>query len=154
MIFWNCVVSRGKENWQRDKLCHNRPELVPDWWWERWCGEKTQAVVVESLQRSPQAIVCPSCLLLDIGLEWIGVAVPGVRFSVNLDERRREWMNHISHQLVLERNARILSFFSCTTVFLFSFYQFFFWNRSLQSHLWLWGTLEGCVKDLNGVYHV
>lgn len=85
----------------------------------------TRAVVVESLQRSPQTGVCPSCLLLDTGLEWIGVAVPGVRFSVNLDERRRERMNHISHQLVLEI-CKDPVFFSCKTVFLFSFYQFLF----------------------------
>lgn len=43
-------------------------------------GERTQAVVVESLWRSPQTTVCPSCLLLDTGLVWVGVAVPSVRF--------------------------------------------------------------------------
>ena len=67
--------------------------------------------MVESLQRSPQTALHSSCLLLDTGSEWIGVAVPGVRFSVNLDERRTERMNHIFHKLVLKRNTRLLFFF-------------------------------------------
>lgn len=79
--------------------------------------------MVGSLKRSPQTAVHSSCLLLDTGSESIGVAVPGVRFSVNLDERRTERMNHVSHKLVLKRNARILFF--CFFVFfpaqLFSF---------------------------------
>ena len=74
--------------------------------------------MVESLQRSPQTALHSSCLLLDTGSEWIGVAVPGVRFSVNLDERRTERMNHICHKLVLKRNTRLLLFFF---FFFFSF---------------------------------
>ena len=73
--------------------------------------ERTQATVVESLWRTN---VRPSCLLLDTGSVWVGVAVSIVRFSVSLDEKRRERMNHIPHQLIFERNARILSSFSCT----------------------------------------
>ena len=37
-----------------------------------------------------------------------------VRVSVNLGKRKRETVDHISYQLVFERNARILSSFSCT----------------------------------------
>ena len=120
----NYVVSRGKENWERDELFQNRWELVPGWQCGRWCGERTQAVVVESLPTCPQTTICPSCLLLNSGSGRVGVTMPGARFSVSLDERRRAWMNHISHQLDFERNARITSFFSCRMFFTFSFDQF------------------------------
>ena len=116
MSFWN-YVSRGKNNWERDELWENRWELLRGWWWESWCGERTQAAVVESLQRSSQTTVCSSCLLLDTGLVWTEVAMPSVRFSVSLEERRREWGDQVSCQLVFERNVRILSFFSCTSIF-------------------------------------
>ena len=62
--------------------------------------------------------------------------MPGARFSVNLDERKGETVDHISYQLVFERNARILSSFSCTgagyyvlflpVVLFFSFENFLF----------------------------
>ena len=53
-------------------------------------------MVIESLQRSPQTTVHPSCLLLDMGSGRGGVIVPHVMFSVSLDERRREREDHIS----------------------------------------------------------
>lgn len=67
--------------------------------------------MVESLQRSLQNTIHPTCLLLDTGLGQGGVAVPHVRFSVSLDERRRKWEDLISWLLVFERNARVLLFF-------------------------------------------
>ena len=103
-----------------DELWHNRQELLCDWWWERWCGERTQTGVVESLQKSLQTTICPSCLLLDMGLGWVGVDVPHVRFSVSLDERRREREDRISWLLVCERNARVLPSFSCRSRFSWS----------------------------------
>ena len=57
---------------------------------------RTQAVVIESLQRSPQTTAHPSYLLLDMGSGQGGVAVPHVRFSVSLDERRRKREDLIS----------------------------------------------------------
>ena len=148
MRFWNYVVSRRKENWERDELCQNRWQLVPGWRWERWYGERTQAAVVESPWLYPQTTLCPSCLLMDMGSWRLGVTVLSVRFSVSLDERRKEWMNFIFCQLIFDRNERILPFFSCRTVFTFSFYSLFFLSRSLQSHLWLWGMIDGVSRGL------
>ena len=72
-------------------------------------------MVIDSLQRSLQNTISPTCLLLDLGLGQGGVAVPHVRLSVSLDERRREQVDGVSHQLVFERDAGItMSFFSCT----------------------------------------
>jgi len=52
--------------------------------------------VIDSLQRSLQNTISPTCLLLDMGLGRGGVAVPHVRFSVSLDERRRKREDLIS----------------------------------------------------------
>ena len=46
--------------------------------------------MVESLQRSPQTAIRPPCLLLDLGLERGGGAMPSIRLSVSVHERRRE----------------------------------------------------------------
>ena len=71
--------------------------------------------MIESLQRSPQTAVRPPCLLLDLGLERGGGAMPSIRLSVSVHERRREQVDGVSHQLVFERDAGItMSFFSCT----------------------------------------
>lgn len=75
----------------------------------------TRAVVVESLQRSPQTTVRPPCLLLDSGSERRGGAMPSVRLSISLHERKREQVDGVSHRLAFERDAGItMSFFSCT----------------------------------------
>ena len=72
-------------------------------------------MVVESLQRSPQTAVRPPYLLLDSGSGQGGGAMPSVRLSVSLDERKREQVDGVSHRLVFERDAGItMSFFSCT----------------------------------------
>lgn len=72
-------------------------------------------MVVESLQRSPQTAIHPPCLLMDSGSERGGGAIPSIRLSVSLHERRREQVDGVSHQLVFERDAGItMSFFSCT----------------------------------------
>lgn len=67
--------------------------------------------MVESLQRSLQNTIRPTCLLLDTGLGQRGVVVSHVRFSVSLDERRRKREDLFSWLLVFERNARVLLFF-------------------------------------------
>lgn len=75
----------------------------------------TRAVVVESLQRSPQTIVRPPCLLLGSGSGWGGGPMPSIRLSVSLDERKREQVDGVSHRLAFERDAGItMSFFSYT----------------------------------------
>ena len=51
---------------------------------------------------------------MNTGSGQVGVAMLSVRVSVNLGKRKRETVDHISYQLVFERNARILSSFSCT----------------------------------------
>ena len=72
-------------------------------------------MVVESLQRSPQTAVRPPYLLLDSGSGQGGGAMPSVRLSVSLDERKREQVDGVSHRLVFERDAgTTMSFFSCT----------------------------------------
>ena len=68
-------------------------------------------MVIESLQRSLQNTVHPTCLLLDMGSGQGGVAVSHVRFSVSLDERRRKREDLTSWLLVFEGNARVLLFF-------------------------------------------
>ena len=52
---------------------------------------------------------------MDSGSERGGGAIPSIRLSVSLHERRREQVDGVSHQLVFERDAGItMSFFSCT----------------------------------------
>ena len=153
MRFWHYVVSRGKENRERGELWQNRQGLVRGWRWKRWYGERTQAVVVESLQRSPQTTVHPSCLLLDKGLGQGGVAEPHVRFSVSLDESRRKREDLISWLLVFERNARVLLSFSCTEAgFHDQFLPIVLWKRKiaitfvvLWCDTWECQGLEGCL---------
>ena len=72
-------------------------------------------MVVESLQRSPQTTVRPPCLLLDSDSGQGGGAMPSVRLSVSLHERKREQVDGVSPHLAFERDVGIMmSFFSCT----------------------------------------
>ena len=88
--------------------------------------------MIESLQRSPQTTVHPSCPLLDTGSGQGGVAVPHVRFSVSLDERRRKREDLISLPLVFEREARVLLSFSCTEAgFHDQFLPIVLWKRKI-----------------------
>ena len=81
-----------------------------------------------------------------MGLVWTEVALPSIRFSVSLDERRREWEDQVSRQLSLrEMQGSCLSFpaqgFSRSV-----FTRFSFEVEVLQSHLWLWGMIDGVSR--------
>ena len=102
------------ENWQRDKLCQNRRELVHGWRWDRWCGERTQVAVVESLQRSAQTTVRPSFLLLDTGSGRGGVPVPCVQVLGEPGWEEEGTSGLWLPPAGLWRDAGISSSFSCT----------------------------------------
>ena len=82
-----CCFKRKRELGERSVVSE---QARAGTWLTMVVGERTQAVVVESLQTCPQTTLCPSCLLVDTGSGRVGVTVLSVRFSVNLDERRKE----------------------------------------------------------------
>ena len=60
------------------------------------------------------------------------------RFSVSLDERRWEREDSVSRQLVLERNVRVSSSFSCTEAGFHVQVFFFFLNKFIYIFIYFW----------------
>lgn len=139
-----CCFKRNGEL-AESKLCQNRRELVHGWRWERWRGERTQPVVVESLQRPAEPTVCPFFLLLDMGSGRGGVSVPWIQVL-----HEPGWEEEGTSGLWLPpaglwRDARISSSFSCTEA---GFYVVFpsssFEVEGANTFVALWHDRWGC----------
>ena len=122
-------------------------DALPSSGWQcgRWCGERTQAAVVESLQRSAQTTSRPSFLLLDTGLGRVGVSVPRVQVL-----REPGWEEWGTSGLWLPpaglwRDAGISSSFSCTeAVFYVVFTSCSFEVEDANTFVALWHNRGGC----------